>query len=1043
MKENETPKGIVNQLESVSVSLSAFIELNNTRFFAGKLKAASKLRKGTKLLIPTNEMGDRKSSSSLPPLPLLCAAPFLRFLPHSTERGCTGGEFTDGEVVATNYSIWLVQHSDGEVTELIASEVQEAVWCYRRINEGWSIATDAPHIGARVRRVFPEQKDPQNPDQPYCVNGTLVGYLPPGENEDDFAMWHMVHDGGDDDEDLEAAEVEEGIKCYEEFKARPVAPVKPTAAPSSKQEPSADDDAPAEAAAEAADKGTKKADKGAKKDSSPPVKKKRDPKAPKGPLSSFNFFHIKVRADMTKENPEETTFSVVGRRAAELWREMDVEAKAPYAALAEKDKLRYAAEMATYVPPPDISPPPKRRKGAQSAGENLSTSSESESESESESSDSESESESESEADSEEDAEEADTRPKAYDAEWAELDAEQRDAAGVLGYSEEQWQRKEVPPACVGSHWEVDPEVVRTWEELSPEQLEAARRLGYEKWEWDNAMRDGVLPADDAATSMFLVGEECFAFDAEGRAYQAVVKETRITTATYVPSPAKKTLGDTSSTADSPSAAEMPGAAAADATAQHSAADPEPNSSPGAQPSAAEPGPNSSSPRQSKRWEYFIHYKGWKPKWDVWMTNESIFKKNPENAKLCGDQGDVSKGPSGFKKEKAKVRQQAQAKKEKERRRQQKAKKRALKAAKQEAKAARKAAKLKAKKARAEARRAASKRKRSTDGSAADGQSKPKRIRPPKITEDRVRRNSSEAQAARQVQQTQLPEILAIQLSQDYEACHGEQKVIELPRRPSVAELLEEFTTAKLKSIQSKLSKEHRTGADHTTARSTLLVGTGIAASAQNNTSPPGGAARDSSADGTSPDGADDTDGAALGKSAVLSKKGMTSMQWSEEENLLLLRLVEQEGASNWPNKAETLGTKRSGEAVYKHYKALVKARGLEAPPTQAPPKKLERIPDAKALAATIMDAEELAQHREQCQLLIAPWEELCRGLREFFNAALLPFLLFKCEREQAEQLRRIYPESNEQDFASLYGPEHMLRLLVQLPVRATRLVPV
>ena len=74
MKENETPKGIVNQLESVSVSLSAFIELNNTRFFAGKLKAASKLRKGTKLLIPTNEMGDRKSSSSLPPLPF-CALP--------------------------------------------------------------------------------------------------------------------------------------------------------------------------------------------------------------------------------------------------------------------------------------------------------------------------------------------------------------------------------------------------------------------------------------------------------------------------------------------------------------------------------------------------------------------------------------------------------------------------------------------------------------------------------------------------------------------------------------------------------------------------------------------------------------------------------------------------------------------------------------------------------------------------------------------------------------------------------------------------------
>ena len=59
-------------------------------------------------------------------------------------------------------------------------------------------------------------------------------------------------------------------------------------------------------------------------------------------------------------------------------------------------------------------------------------------------------------------------QPKPYDVEWAELNDNQRSAAAVLGYTEEQWQRKEVPPACVGSQWETDPEVVRSWEELTP-----------------------------------------------------------------------------------------------------------------------------------------------------------------------------------------------------------------------------------------------------------------------------------------------------------------------------------------------------------------------------------------------------------------------------------------------------------------------------------------------------------------------------------------------------------------------------------------------
>lgn len=103
------------------------------------------------------------------------------------------------------------------------------------------------------------------------------------------------------------------------------------------------------------------------------------------------------------------------------------------------------------------------------------------------------------------------------------------------------------------------------------------------------------------------------------------------------------------------------------------------------------------------RWEYFVHYQGWKSKWDVWMTNESIFKKNTENAKLTGtEQGKVSRGPSGFSKkdkeaEKEKIRTEAKAKREKEMRRKKRAVKNIAKAKKRVGKAERRKARALAK----------------------------------------------------------------------------------------------------------------------------------------------------------------------------------------------------------------------------------------------------------------------------------------------------------------------------------------------------------
>ena len=138
-------------------------------------------------------------------------------------------------------------------------------------------------------------------------------------------------------------------------------------------------------------------------------------------------------------------------------------------------------------------------------------------------------------------------------------------AAYKLGYSRQQWVAEEVPPACVGSQWERDQDVgpyttappsqslrillvykhccnphtfvlclkccpkqaVRCWEELSSEHQVAAVAIGYDRWTWDQAMRDCVLPTDDAERSMFALAEDCFAFDSEGKAYKAKIVDQR------------------------------------------------------------------------------------------------------------------------------------------------------------------------------------------------------------------------------------------------------------------------------------------------------------------------------------------------------------------------------------------------------------------------------------------------------------------------------------------------------------------------------------
>jgi hypothetical protein len=134
---------------------------------------------------------------------------------------------------------------------------------------------------------------------------------------------------------------------------------------------------------------------------------------------------------------------------------------------AEKDKQRYTEEIAAYVPPERPAPPPKK----QNRGKAVAVVSDSSSEESSNESDTESESETDpfqtdgADTDADVGAEPDSTaagsadegalssanstkKRKAYDADWAELDEHQKRSADLLGYSEEQWERKEVRLLC-------------------------------------------------------------------------------------------------------------------------------------------------------------------------------------------------------------------------------------------------------------------------------------------------------------------------------------------------------------------------------------------------------------------------------------------------------------------------------------------------------------------------------------------------------------------------------------------------------------------
>lgn len=77
------------------------------------------------------------------------------------------------------------------------------------------------------------------------------------------------------------------------------------------------------------------------------VTSKKDPNAPKRPLSAF-MLYCKEHRETVKSNNPEVTFGGMGKLLGQQWGALDEEQKKKYTKLAETEKKRYKDEMETY-----------------------------------------------------------------------------------------------------------------------------------------------------------------------------------------------------------------------------------------------------------------------------------------------------------------------------------------------------------------------------------------------------------------------------------------------------------------------------------------------------------------------------------------------------------------------------------------------------------------------------------------------------------------------------------------------------------------------
>ena len=75
--------------------------------------------------------------------------------------------------------------------------------------------------------------------------------------------------------------------------------------------------------------------------------KMKDPAAPKGNKNSYMFYVAEQRPLVKASNPT-LRVGPIAKLIGALWRELDDESKAPFVALAAKDKERYTAAKSVY-----------------------------------------------------------------------------------------------------------------------------------------------------------------------------------------------------------------------------------------------------------------------------------------------------------------------------------------------------------------------------------------------------------------------------------------------------------------------------------------------------------------------------------------------------------------------------------------------------------------------------------------------------------------------------------------------------------------------
>jgi len=90
-----------------------------------------------------------------------------------------------------------------------------------------------------------------------------------------------------------------------------------------------------------------KARKGDKPAAKPKAKGKKDPNAPRRPLSAYMFFSQDWRERIKGENPD-AGFGEIGKLLGAKWKELEEGDKKPYVEQAARDKQRAEDEKAAY-----------------------------------------------------------------------------------------------------------------------------------------------------------------------------------------------------------------------------------------------------------------------------------------------------------------------------------------------------------------------------------------------------------------------------------------------------------------------------------------------------------------------------------------------------------------------------------------------------------------------------------------------------------------------------------------------------------------------